>query len=219
MRYLPHMQQTFASIALLSTLAAASCGGGAKNPPTTIGNSGTAATGGETVRDVDWMNRTYDSGDLGPVTLANGAYAFAFDENGNEVAADYEPADPDAYVERGELSVSAPTYGDLDGDGREEAILVTHFYGGGTGRFTGIDVWTMKDGKETLLGSIPGGDRGDGGIANVAVDGKVVVVDRMMSMEEDGACCPSKVQIERWSWDGKAFIEDEAARKLEDFGE
>lgn len=221
MRYLPHMQQTFASLALLSILTAAACGGGATRPPTTIGNSDTAAAGnaGKTVRDVDWMNRTYDSGDMGPVAVVNGEYEFAFDENGNQVAPDHEPANPDAYIERGSFSVSPPTYGDVDGDGREEAILVTHFHGGGTGRFSGIDVWTMKDGKETLLGGIPGGDRGDGGIANVTVDGKVVVVDRMMSMEDDGACCPSKVQIERWSWDGKAFIEDEAARKLEDFGE
>jgi hypothetical protein len=41
----------------------------------------------------------------------------------------------------------------------------------------------------------------------------------MMSMEGDGACCPSKLQHERWSWDGKAFVEDEKARTLSDFAE
>lgn len=220
MRYLPHMTKTFASLALPFSLAAAAaaCGGGAR-PPTTVGNDTSAAGGGKTVRDVDWLNRTYESGDMGPVTVVNGEYEFAFDGNGNVVAADYEPADPDEYVERGSFGVGEPTYGDVDGDGAEEAVLVTYFNGGGTGRFSGIDVWTMKGGKESLLGGIPGGDRGDGGIAGVRFDGKVVVVDRMMSQDDDGACCPSKVQIERWSWDGKAFVEDEAARKLENFNE
>ncbi len=220
MRYPPHMTTTFASLTLLCALAAAAACGGGTRPPATVGNDTVSGgAGGKTVRDVDWMNRTYESGDMGPVTVVNGEYEFAFDGNGNVVAADYEPADPDEYVERGSFGVGTPTYGDVDGDGAEEAVLVTYFHGGGTGRFSGIDVWTMKAGKETLLGGIPGGDRGDGGIAGVRFDGRVVVVDRMMSQDDDGACCPSKVQIERWSWDGKAFVEDEAARKLENFSE
>ena len=43
-----------------------------------------------------------------------------------------------------------------------------------------------------------------------------MLVDRMMSQEGDGACCPSKLQQERWAWKGGAFVEDEAARRLVD---
>lgn len=219
MRYLPQMKLSLASSALLSILAAAAaCGGGAK-PATTVGNNSSAGAGGKTVHDIDWLNRSYDSGEVGQVTVKDGVYEYAMDENGNMVAADYEPKDPDAYVERGSFEVSKPLFGDLDGDGADEAVLVVYFNGGGTGRFTGIDVYGMRDGKEAVIGGIPGGDRGDGGISDVKLEGKVVVVDRMMSMEGDGACCPSKLQHERWSWDGKAFVEDEAARTLSDFGE
>ena len=216
MRYLPHMKLALASSALL--VAVAACGGGAR-PPTTVGNSAGGGGGGATVRSIDWLNRSYDSGDMGQVTVVNGEYEFAMDEEGNMVAPDYEPTDPDAYVERGSFSVSPPIFGDVDGDGAEEAVLVSHFHGGGTGRFSGIDVYAIRDGKDVVLGGIPGGDRGDGGISDVRLEGQVIVVDRMMAMEGDGACCPSKLQHERWTWDGKAFVEDEAARTLSDFAQ
>ncbi len=217
MRYVPYMKLSFVAPALL--LAAAACGGGKKSP-TTVGNTSSAGatSGGLTVRSIDWLNRTYESGDAGPVTVKDGVYEYAMDGNGNVVSADYQPTDPDEYVERGSFEVGKPLFGDLDGDGAEEAVLVTYFNGGGTGRFTGVDVYAIRDGKEVVIGGIPGGDRGDGGIDDVQLEGKVVVVARMMAMEGDGACCPSKLQHERWSWDGKTFVEDEAARSLTDFG-
>lgn len=215
-RYLLHMKLSLACSTLLLALAA--CGGGARQA-TTVGNNTATGGAGVTVRDIDWLNRTYDSGDAGQVTVVNGVYEYAMDGNGNVVAADYEPKDPDEFVERGSFEVGKPIFGDVDGDGAEEAVLVTFFNGGGTGRFTGIDVYAMRDGKETVIGGIPGGDRGDGGISDVRLEGKVILVERMMSMEGDGACCPSKLQHERWSWNGSAFVEDEGARSLSDFGE
>jgi hypothetical protein len=214
-RYLPHMKQ---SVAFAVLLAAAACGGGTQ-APTTVGNTSVAGAGGVTVRSIDWLNRSYDSGDAGQVTVKDGVYEYAMDGEGNVVAPDYEPTDPDEYVERGSFEVGKPLFGDLDGDGAEEAVLVTYFNGGGTGRFTGVDVYAIRDGKEAVIGGIPGGDRGDGGIDDVRLEGKVIVVSRMMSMEGDGACCPSKLQHERWSWNGNSFVEDEAARTLTDFGE
>jgi hypothetical protein len=198
-------------------LAMAACGGGARAPTTVANHAPTG--GGVTVRGIDWLNHTYESGDLGPVKLENGVYEFAMDEHGNMVAPDHEPADPDAYVERGSYSVQAPIFGDVDGDGAEDAVIVSTFWGGGTGHFTNIDVYAIQDGKDVLLGDIPGGDRGDGGIHDVRLEGKVIVVERLMSMDGDGACCPSKVQHERWSWNGTTFVEDEAARTTSDFGE
>ncbi|HUQ01759.1 MAG TPA: hypothetical protein VM261_04650 [Kofleriaceae bacterium] len=206
------------SLVSSALLLAAACGGGTK-APTTVGNNSAAAAsnGGLTVRSIDWLNRTYEGADMGNVTVENGVYEYAMDGDGNVVAADYQPTDPDEYVERGSYEISKPLFGDVTGDGAEEAVLVIYFNGGGTGRFTGIDVYGIRDGKETVIGSIPGGDRGDGGIDDVQLEGKVIVVARMMSLEGDGACCPSKLQHERWSWDGKSFVEDEAARSTSDF--
>lgn len=202
-----------ATLFAAAAAALAACGKPAATTP--VGNRAADAT---SIRSIDWQNRTYDSGEGGPFTVVDGVFDFAYDANGNPVAPDHEPAD-DEYIERGSFEVSAPVFGDLDGDGAEEAVIVTHFNGGGTGRFTGIDVYTMRDGRPTVLGGIPGGDRGDGGIDTVSVDGKVVLVDRFMSVEGDGACCPSKLAHERWQWDGAAFVEDEAARQVEAYGE
>ena len=87
---------------------------------------------------------------------------------------------------------------------------------GGGGQFDGVTLYTMRGGAPVALGEIPGGDRGDGGISDAHIEGGVVLVDRMMSQEGDGACCPSKLQQERWAWKGGAFVEDEAARRLVD---
>ena len=104
-------------LALVSTLALAACGGGTK-APATVGNHTATGGGGASVRDIDWLNRAYDSGEVGSVTVVNGEYEFAMDENGNMVAPDYQPADPDAYVERGSYSVGPPIFGDVDGPAR-----------------------------------------------------------------------------------------------------
>lgn len=207
MRYIPTMK-----LALAALLVLAACGGKAASPA--IANRGGADTG-TGIRAIDWANRTYQSGE-GTFTVKDGSAEFAFDENGNEVAADYEPTDPDAFVERGYFNVAAPVFGDVDGDGAEDAVIITVYNGGGTGQFDGADVYAMREGQPTIIGGVPGGDRGDGGLYGVAFEGKVLVVQRMMSQDGDGACCPSKLQVERWSWRDGKLVEDEAARTLVD---
>ncbi len=216
MRYLVNMPSRLSRLALaLFPTVLAACGGTPR--AATVPANQTAATAGAapSVRSIDWLNRTYGSG----YKVENGVFEYAFDENGDQVAGDYQSEDPDAYVERGSFTVSPPEFGDVTGDGIEDAIILSVENGGGTGRFSGINVYTMRDGREVVLGEIPGGDRGDGGILDVTLEGQVVKVERMMSQDGDGACCPSKIQHERWRWDGKAFVEDVSARVLADFAE
>ena len=220
MRYLSQMLRSSLFLAALLAVALPACGAPARAPSPLRNDTATVASAGPSIRSIDWMNRVYTSGAGGqPYQVENGEYEYAYDEDGNLVAPDYQPADPDAFVERGYFSVTPPEFGDLTGDGAEEAVIVTLESTGGTGRFSGIDVYTMQGGKEVVLGGIPGGDRGDGGIAGVRIEGGVVVVDRMKSLDTDGACCPSRLVHERWTWNGAAFVEDEAARSEDDFAE
>lgn len=203
-----HMRTTF-----LALLAAAACGG--KAAPKTVANgSGGGAAAGD-IHAIDWANRTYQSGD-GTFTVKDGSAEFAFDENGNEVPPDTQPADPDGYVEHGYFNVAPPKFADVDGDGADEALVIHVYNGGGTGQFDGVTVYTMRGGQPVVLGEIPGGDRGDGGISDATPQRGAVAVERMMSQEDDGACCPSKLQKEVWTWDGKAFVEDQGKRQLVD---
>jgi hypothetical protein len=202
---------------LLLTLAA--CGAPPAATTTTPPTNTTTVPSGKTVHDVDWLNFTYTAG-IGEVeekyTVVNGELEFAYDMDGNQVAPDYVPANPDDYVEHGYFQVAAPEFGDVDGDGLDEAMIVSVLNTGGTGQFDAITIYTMRGGEPAILGQIPGGDRGDGGISSATITDGAVLVERMMSQDGDGACCPSKAQHERWSWQGGAFVEDESARELTD---
>jgi len=151
---------------------------------------------GPGIRAIDWMNRTYVQGDA--------RYTVAGGQVETELADDLH----------GFFSVTPPVFGDLTGDGAEEVVIITLEHLGGTGMFTSVDVYGMVEGAEAVIGTIPGGDRGDGGIADVQIDGNAVAVDRYLSLEGDGACCPSQLQHERWTWDGTTFVENEAARTV-----
>jgi hypothetical protein len=221
MRYLRRMsisqnraQLASAACIFAGLVSSGACGGPAPGGATIANTTATAPGAEPSVRSVDWLNRTY-----GSVTVVDGEHEYALDEDGNQVAPDYQPKDPDGWVERGSFRVAPPVYGDVTGDGAEEAIIISTENSGGTGQFDGIEVYAMRGGQPVVIGGIPGGDRGDGGISDIAIEGNIVVVQRMASQEGDGACCPSKLQTERWTWNGSTFIEDEAARKLEDFGE
>ena len=187
--------------ALLVLLAA--CGGSAATAPAT-GNTTAGATAAVSIRSIDWQNRTYQTDDGGTITVKDGEAELEVDAEVPEI--------------RGFFQVSAPTYGDVNGDGVEDAILITGFNGGGSGTFTSGEIYTLPAGatEPVRLGFIPGGDRGDGGLDDVKVEGGKVIVHRNQSEEDDGACCPSKLVREVWTWNGEMFVEDEAARQTMD---
>lgn len=193
------MRNQLASLTL-SLLAVAACGGGKK--AATSPSGGKVAAG--SIRAIDWNNRTYDNGDAGSITVKDG-----------EAELEIDPEMPDI---RGSFSVWPAVYGDVDGDGSEDAIVITAFNGGGSGTFTSGEFFVMRAGatEPVRLGAVPGGDRGDGGLAGIRIEGGKVLVDRYLSTDSDGACCPSKLTKEVWTWNGSAFVEDEAARQTVD---
>ena len=189
------------SCSLACALVLAACGGGKKAASTP---GGKVAAG--SIRAVDWNNRTYANGD-GTITVKDGQAEFEVD-----------PEMPDI---RGSLEIWPAVYGDVDGDGAEDAIVITALNGGGSGTFTSGEFFVMRAGsaEPVRLGAIPGGDRGDGGLSAITIaDGKVLV-DRFQLAEDDAVCCASKLAKEVWHWDGKQFVEDEAARQIIDNSE
>jgi len=104
-----------------------------------------------TVRDIDWASRTYAVG---------GETCEVHDGE-----AEWNRGDGD----QGYLWVTEPTFGDLTGDGTEEAIIMTLLNTGGIGRFSSVLIFHMVDGSPVLLEELPGGDRGDGGLDNAGL--------------------------------------------------
>lgn len=149
------------------------------------------------VRLIDWQNYTYTLGNgLGPVTVTKGDADFAI--AGGEGQGSYH--------------VEPPQFADIDQDGVEDAVISAVTATGGTGQFSEVDVYTVRDHKVVDLATITGGDRGDGGIRSVTIDGAAIVVERNVLAEGDGICCASKMQTERWVWKAGALVEDVAAR-------
>jgi hypothetical protein len=112
----------------------------------------------------------------------------------------------------GSFRVDPPLFADIDGDGVEDAIVLCVLGTGGTGKFSSVGIYTLRAGKVVEIGDIPGGDRGDGGIRKVALDGTGVIVERNVLAEGDGACCASSWRRERWIWRGGEPVEDTTAR-------
>ena len=96
----------------------------------------------------------------------------------------------DDYVDRFYFGITVEGYGDLNGDGKDEAVILSTCNTGGTGQFTEGFVYTIKAGKPSLLARIPGGDRADGGLVKAWVENGLLVVKANDPDKNSGACCP-----------------------------
>lgn len=162
--------------------------------------------GASAIRAIDWQNRTYDLADLGSIAVKAGAADFAFDDNNRIV-----PSGRGAGT--GYYKVEPALFADVNADGTEDAIITSVTGTGGTGAFSQIQIYTVRDHKVVELAAIAGGDRGDGGIRKVTLDGAAIIVERNLLADGDGACCASQAQRERWTWKNGQLVEDTAARK------
>jgi hypothetical protein len=99
----------------------------------------------------------------------------------------------DGYVDHFYFAVSDIAYGDLNGDKRDEAIVITSCSTGGTGNFSEGFVFTIKGAKPVIAARIEGGDRAFGGLRATRVDNGLLLVDRNSPGRNGGACCPEMI--------------------------
>jgi hypothetical protein len=146
------------------------------------------------IQTVDFKNFTYEA-------------SCAFEEAKKITVADGEVSEEkevDGYTDRFFFKVFDTAYGDLDGDKKDEAIVLTVCNTGGTGNFTEGFIYGMNDGKPVLLARIPGGDRAYGGLREARVENGLLVVESNDVGEAGGACCPEFVVTSRYKvTDGK----------------
>ena len=140
------------------------------------------------IHSVDFKNFTYSANCVGEkpeiITVKDGQFM--------------REKKMDGYVDRMGFGVYSITYGDLNGDGRDEAIILSSCNTGGTGQFTEGFVYTMKAGKPWLWARIPGGDRGDGGLVSAKADGGLLVVEANAIDGSNGSCCPQFIETSKY---------------------
>lgn len=96
-----------------------------------------------------------------------------------------------------QLRVDNIVYGDLDGDGSDEAVIHTACSYGANGVQDTIEVWGVRDGAVQILGTVPAFDEGSSGrfppsVSSVSVtDAGVLEVVWTTFGEDDPHCCPS----------------------------
>jgi hypothetical protein len=147
----------------------------------------TASAQGD-VRKVDFKNFTYLAHCISEtpekITVKKGEFSKETQEDG--------------YVDRFYFQVFAVTYGDVTGDGQDDAITLTVCNTGGTGNFSEGMVYSMKSGRPTLIARIPGGDRAAGGLRAARVEGGLLVVESNEEGEMGGLCCPEFIITTRY---------------------
>ena len=171
------------------------------------------------IRQVDFKNFTYPKLPTGKCSMAevhlvNGKY------NAPEGVAGTRPA-----VDCWSVVLEPITYGDLTGDGDEEAIVELYAEAGGTEASEDVYIYTLKGGNAELLWKFATGDRADGGLRRIAAENGELVVDlfgvdtaigkKLYGTEDVGACCPKHFTRTRYRWVGTQFQQDESEEVFE----
>jgi hypothetical protein len=155
----------------------------------------TAVAAQDAIKDVDFKNFTFEPYCIGEaaerVTVKDGKFFAEKQEEG--------------YVDRYYFSIFEVAYGDLTGDGSDEAVVLSVCNTGGTGNFTEGYVNGIIAGKPALLARIPGGDRADGGLRSARVEMGVLIVESN-DPELGGACCPEYIITAKYRVQGGKLI-------------
>jgi heat shock protein HslJ len=98
--------------------------------------------------------------------------------------------------------------GDLDHDGREEAVALLSGSAGGTGSMLYAAVMEERDGHWVNVATAPVGDRVD--VRDAVVEEGKLRLDVVQAGEQDAMCCPGELATRRWLLEGDSLVEEAA---------
>ncbi|MEZ0370817.1 MAG: hypothetical protein ACAI44_17125 [Candidatus Sericytochromatia bacterium] len=106
----------------------------------------------------------------------------------------------------GFIELEKIAWGDLNGDGYEDAAVQLAESGGGSGNFRGLQIVLNQRGKPVL--AAPNQSLGDRIIVKrFVVQHGVIVLDMIVQDENDGACCPTMPITVRYKLVGQKLVE------------
>jgi hypothetical protein len=94
-------------------------------------------------------------------------------------------------------------FGDLDGDGTKDAVVVLGASGGGSGKFYLLAAVLNRDGKAHASATKLLGDRII--VNNVSIGARLVSVDIVTQGPNDPLCCPTKRETLKFMLQGDEF--------------
>ncbi|HQU86415.1 MAG TPA: hypothetical protein PKY59_25015 [Pyrinomonadaceae bacterium] len=160
------------------------------------------------IRKVDFQNYTH--------TIGNKSVKF---EDGLQVGSCTKDAEG---IPTGDVwSVNKTQYGDLDGDGKEEAFFaaIANICDGNMVTNEAVLVYKLEKGKIVKLpefeyydegcetGKVCGFSRSPGVSVDYDKTLKMLIVGQAYATEDDAICCPSLERNTWFKWDGAKFVE------------
>jgi len=105
-------------------------------------------------------------------------------------------------------------YGDLTGDGDEEAVILLRGQNSPVSRtLDEVFIYTLRNGRAVLLTSFAGGRRGDyicsvlPSESNFKVEGNLLIIDQAVALEGDNDLIPTRYYTVTYRWDGERMEE------------
>jgi len=121
------------------------------------------------------------------------------------------------------IDASRIFYGDLTGDERDEAVVLT--YCGGMHPEEQAFIYTLQNGRAVLLTKLEEGNRAFGGIVfgylcqgctdGIKIQNNLLTVERMLG---DGACCPKYIEKKEYRWNGRQLTQVGKAQRKKFIG-
>ena len=97
------------------------------------------------------------------------------------------------------------SYGDITGDGKEEAIVVLMYHSGGTQTTNYVYVYSLGEHGPKLLAYCHTGSRSDSGLYSAYARNGLLVFELLDPARAHGECCSSGVLISSYKWQNKVF--------------
>jgi uncharacterized lipoprotein YbaY len=145
---------------------------------------------------------------LSPQELANGTYKGIYEQPVTLTDGAYEG---EPFVEGG---ASRPTvtfidnpiaYGDLNGDGQEDAAVLLAENSGGSGTFVYLAAVVSQDGQPVNVATTLLGDRVQ--VDSLEIENNQIVVDMVQAGPDDPMCCPSQQVVKTFELQGDQLVE------------
>jgi len=107
----------------------------------------------------------------------------------------------------GYLKFEAIHYGDLTGDGREEAVVILRYGTGGTANWSYGYVYTLVSRKPRLLARFRTGSRATHGLYQLGIAQGILTIDLLDPAKAIADCCSNGFIRARYRWRNGAFKE------------